>query len=165
MGDLREELKECLAGRVCVMGLGNVDYGDDGVGAHIADELASRVSGVVVVNAGAMPERFINGVIDGGYTRLLFIDAVEFGSDPGAVVLLDAGEIEAKFPQISTHKISVGLLAKLAEDKGAKARLLGIQPGSIRAGAGMSPAVRKTADIVVGLLCDAVDAGKQEVLI
>ena len=42
----------------------------------------------------------------------------------------------ARFPQVSTHKISLGLLARL--DRGAVARrkawLLGVQPESLRPG-------------------------------
>ena len=33
MPDLREQLRQCFQGRVCMMGLGNVEYGDDGFGA------------------------------------------------------------------------------------------------------------------------------------
>ena len=77
---------------------------------------------------------------------------------PGTAVLLDADEMVSRFPQISTHKISVGLLAKLVEEKGTKTHLLGIQPGSIRQGDGLSEEVRKTADILIGLFGETVEA-------
>ncbi|HTF99480.1 MAG TPA: hydrogenase maturation protease [Nitrospirota bacterium] len=162
MPDLREMLREMLRGRVCVMGMGNAGYGDDAVGSYLADALSVRPMGIDVINAGSTPERFIGSVIEGGYDRLLFIDAVESGIEPAAAVLLDASEIIARFPQISTHKISVGLLAKLAEDRGMVVRLLGIQPRSIRHGAGLSEEVRKTADMLIGLIGTAVEAVKIE---
>ena len=34
MPDLREQLQQCFQGRVCLMGLGNVQYGDDGFGVQ-----------------------------------------------------------------------------------------------------------------------------------
>ena len=43
---------------------------------------------------------------------------MEFGSAPGSVVLLDSDEMAARFPQISTHKISLGLLSKQIEANG-----------------------------------------------
>jgi hypothetical protein len=43
MPDLREQLQQLLEGRVCLMGLGNVDYGDDGFGVRLAEELKSEV--------------------------------------------------------------------------------------------------------------------------
>ena len=40
MPDLREQLQQLLQGRVCLMGLGNVDFGDDGFGVRLAEALA-----------------------------------------------------------------------------------------------------------------------------
>ena len=39
MKDLRQQLAELLQGRVCLMGLGNVDCGDDGFGVRLAEDL------------------------------------------------------------------------------------------------------------------------------
>ncbi len=51
------------------------------------------------------------------------------------MVLLNSDEMTARFPQISTHKISLGLLAKRVEANGTtKAWLLGVQPESLRPG-------------------------------
>lgn len=101
-------------------------------------------------------------MISGGYDHLLFIDAVECGAEPGAVAFLDADEMVSRFPQISTHKLSVGLLAKLVEENGIKSQLLGVQPGSIRSGAELSPEVGRTADILISLFGETVEAIKHE---
>ena len=42
MPDLREQLQHCFQGRVCLMGFGNVLYGDDGFGVRLAEELKSE---------------------------------------------------------------------------------------------------------------------------
>jgi Ni,Fe-hydrogenase maturation factor len=78
---------------------------------------------------------------------------VEFGGIPGSAVLLDSDHMTARFPQASTHKLSLGLLAKLAEANGTtKAWLLGVQPDSLRPGAGLTPAVRGTLELLLDLL-------------
>jgi hydrogenase maturation protease len=168
MPDLREQLRKCFQGRAGLMGLGNVDYGDDGLGAYLAEALAMRLTAMGehelvrrVIDAGAVPERFIGTVKAGGYDNLLFVDAVEFGGEPGSVLLLDADEMGARFPQISTHKISVHLLAKLiGEDGRTTVRLLGVQPGSLKPGQGLSPALQKTVDMLAGLLCPMLIAAQ-----
>ncbi len=39
MTDLGEQLRQCLAGRVCLLGLGNEDFGDDGLGVRLGERL------------------------------------------------------------------------------------------------------------------------------
>ena len=52
MTDLREQLQHCFRGRVCLMGLGNVDYGDDGLGVYLAESIAARLT-----RSGKAPSR------------------------------------------------------------------------------------------------------------
>jgi len=155
MSSLPEQLRECLQGRICLIGLGNVDQGDDGLGVRLAERLLDMGVPHVVV-AGPSPERYI-GSANEGVDSLVFVDAVEFGGTPGSVVLLDCEEMTARFPQISTHKISVGLLAKLVESSGkTKAWLLGVQPETIKQGQTLTPVVERTLDALCDLLCDVL---------
>lgn len=155
--DLRAQLAACLAGRACLVGLGNPGLGDDGLGVALARAVAARLAGATpaVVDAGAEPERHLGAIAAAGHDAVLFLDAVEFGAEPGAAVLLGAAEIQARFPQVSTHKLSLGVLACLVEQGGrARAWLLGVQPGSLAAGAGLSPDVRATVDVLAELLAE-----------
>jgi hydrogenase maturation protease len=154
MADLREQLENCLKGRFCLMGLGSTDYGDDGLGVRLAERLAAAGLPDVII-AGTMPERFIDTAIAASFDHLIFIDAVELGAPPGSAVFIDSGEMASRFPQISTHKISLGLLAKLVEEKGrTKARLLGVQPESLKSGAELSQAVQETIALLYELILD-----------
>jgi hydrogenase maturation protease len=151
MTDLREQLERSLAGRVCFMGLGNLDYGDDGFGVRLAEQLKS--SGIPdVIVAGTAPDRWIShfAVFD----HIVFIDAVEFGGTAGSAVFVDSAEIAARFPQISTHKISVGVLARWVELAGrTKAWLLGVQPQSLKPSRQLTPTVQVTLEALQKLLC------------
>lgn len=148
MRSFQTQIRMCLQGRVCVMGLGNVEHGDDGFGVHVAARLlAEGVPDVVV--AETAPERYIGRTLEAGYEHLVFLDAVDFGGRPGEVVFLSAAETAARFPQVSTHKIPLGALAKWAESTGAmKAWLLGVQPASLEAGGQLSPPVQTAAEVL-----------------
>lgn len=152
MPGLREQLDHCFQGRVCLMGLGSVDYGDDGLGVKLAEQLVADGLPEVIV-AGTTPERFIGRIAGAGYDHVIFLDAVEFGGAPGSVVFLDSEEMAARFPQVSTHKISLGVLAKWVEDKGTtKAWLLGVQPESLKSGQQLTPTVCATVGALRELL-------------
>jgi hydrogenase maturation protease len=155
MDNFRWQLS-CLDGSVCLMGLGNVDQGDDGVGVRLAEQLGWNGVPEVVV-AGTEPERFL--CVAARLDHLVFLDAVEFGGEPGSVVWLNAGEMEARFPQISTHQLSLGLLAKCVEANGrTRAWLLGVQPQSLKPSPCLSPAVRRTVAILAELIGDHFNA-------
>jgi hydrogenase maturation protease len=136
------------------MGLGNVDYGDDGFGVRLAEALVT--AGVRdVITAGTMPERWIDRAA--GFDHVVFLDAVEFGGAPGAVVFLDSEEMATGFPQISTHKISLSALAQWAQAKGeTRAWLLGVQPESLKTAQQLTPTLHKT----LAALCDLLVASR-----
>jgi len=141
------------------MGVGNADYGDDGLGLQLAQAVAERSRecsrGPVVIDAGVTPERFLGRVSEGGYDSLVFLDAVEFGGMPGSVLVANSEEMVARFPQISTHKIALGTLARWVEASGkTKAWLLGVQPESLKMGQGLTPTVQETLEVLEELLCE-----------
>jgi hydrogenase 3 maturation protease len=163
MRDFRQQLRNCLKGRVCLMGLGNVDLGDDGFGVRLAEELvAIGVPGVII--AGATLDRYLGRVVDGGFDHLVFLDAVEFGGAPGSVVFLDSGEMAARFPQVSTHKISLGVWAMWVEATGrTKAWLLGVQPESLKPGQSLTSTMHTTLASLRQLLCSLKPLQTKEV--
>lgn len=156
MGDLRDEVSGWLRGRVCFVGVGNPGRGDDGVGVRLAAAL-SEVPGSDVIIAGEAPERCLTRLIGGGYDVVVFIDAVDFGGAPGSVAVLDGAEISARFPQVSTHRISLGALARMIEASGGtRVRLLGVQPESLGAAPDLTPAVSRTLDLLSRLFSEAI---------
>jgi hypothetical protein len=54
--DIREELRRGLTGRVCLVGVGNDDLGDDGFGPRLA-QILSGAPGAEVVLAGTARRR------------------------------------------------------------------------------------------------------------
>ena len=157
--DLTEDLRQRLTGRVAVVGIGNPDLGDDGAGMRLAECLAARGLSDIFL-AERTPERWVGRLARDGYDSVLFLDAVDAGERPGSVLLLDAAEVESRFPQLSTHKLSLGTLARLLEaEGGARALLLGIQPARLTPGAGLSAPVETTVEILADLVSNLRLAG------
>ncbi|MGA2004701.1 MAG: hydrogenase maturation protease [Terriglobales bacterium] len=151
---LGEQLENTLQGRVCLMGVGNTDYGDDGFGVYLAQSLLDAGVQDVVI-AGSSPEHWMGVTADREFDHLVFLDAVDLSAqtEPGSVIFLDSEQIAARYPQVSTHKLSLGLLAKFAESNGiTKAWLLGVQPGSLKGAQTLTPAVSKTSGVLLELL-------------
>jgi hydrogenase maturation protease len=156
MADLREVLRASLTGRVCIVGVGNPDCGDDGLGMRLADSVRAAGHPDVIL-AERTPERWVGRLTRGGFQTILFLDAVEMGASPGAAVFLSRGEIAARCPQISTHKLSLSTLARLIEADGpARVFLLGVQPRSVGLGSGLSAPVQLTLDLLQNLLADVL---------
>ncbi len=133
MTDLREQLGGCLRGRGCLVGLANV------------------------IVAGTVPERYLDMLAGQGFDHVLFLDALDFGGAPGSAVLLNSGEMHSRFPQVSTHKLSLGLLSHWLEANGTtRAWLLGVQPESLRGGRPLSARIKVTLEILSQLLCGLV---------
>ena len=159
MLNLREQIQRCGEGRVCLMGIGNDALGDDGIGVLLARDLVrAGLPGVIV--AGTEPERSIAAAAERGFDHLVFLDAVDVGATPGSVVWLDARAMVERFPQLSTHRISLGLLARWAESSGnIRVWLLGVQPQSLRAERRLSPEVEATRVILRWWLFEACADG------
>jgi hydrogenase 3 maturation protease len=159
MPDLRQQLQSFVGSRVCFMGLGSLGGGDDGFGVRLAEAL-TRAGVPDAIIAGTAPEQLVGRCLDKGFDHLVFLDAVDFGGAAGSVVLLNSQEMAARFPQVSTHRLSLGLLAKYAET-GGKLRvwLLGAQPGSLKPSPALSPAVQTTLGILAELIGSAASQG------
>jgi hydrogenase maturation protease len=156
---LRQRLQACLTARVCLVGIGNPERGDDGFGVRLAEAVRSLGYPDVIV-AERTPERYMTQLSRGDFQTVLFLDAVEMGAAPGGVVLLEGREIVARYPQVSTHKLSLGALARLIETEGStRVFLLGVQPQSLDNASGLSEPVRTTLEVLRDLLTEVLPAG------
>jgi hydrogenase maturation protease len=140
-----ENLSEILIGSVAFLGIGNVDRSDDGAGMA----LAQKLSGAGIPNVflgGLTPEKHLPSIREDGYDTVALLDAANVGATPGSIAIFDAQEIKSRFPIVSTHKLSAGMLAQLITDgNSAKVWLIGIQPETLAmGGAGLSSIVEKT---------------------
>jgi len=158
MSPLAEQF-QLLQGRVCLIGIGNADGGDDALGVHLAEHLRQAGVGDVLI-AGNRPETLLTGSLSDAFDHILFVDAVDFRGKPGSAVLLNSQQMTARFPQVSTHQLSLGLLARLAEANGVtRAWLLGVQPESLEANQPLSASVHAAMLALAELLMRHLHAG------
>ena len=139
-----------------LLGLGNVLMKDERLGVHVVNTVKERYD--------CPPELEI---VDGGtlgldllplfeqFDRVVIVDAVNFGREPGYIGVLEDDQIPAViFSKLSVHQIGLADLISVAKLKGvmpSKVCVIGMQPSSIdfTLGLEMSDVVNANIDKVV----------------
>lgn len=149
-GENISEFRELLhKEKVVLMGVGNPLMGDDAVGSWIAEELKGKVNIPVFVGED-VPENYLYDIIAEEPRYLLVVDAVDFGGVAGEARLIDINELTPRF--LSSHGMSLNIMASILEEKGCKVILLGIQPKNLAFGAEMSEEVKKSGEEILSLI-------------
>ncbi len=160
--ELQALFRNCSPQRVCLVGIGNLEWGDDGFGMVLAATLKDRFAQSnlayhgqrrpSILEGGSTPENILHSITSNRFDHVILLDAVDFQALPGTVILLDGAQLEHRFPQISTHKISLGLLAKyVACHNQSRVWLLGVQPLSL-SGTTLSPQVQSAVEVIANIL-------------
>jgi hydrogenase maturation protease len=78
-------------GRVLVAGIGNIFRADDGFGPAVAGRLAARPlpDGVRVWDVGVRGVHLAYDILDGGYERVIIVDAASRGATPGTIHIIE----------------------------------------------------------------------------
>ena len=136
-----------------VVGVGSEMRGDDAAGMEVVRRLRKvlKSPNVFLIEGGVAPENFTSKIRRFQPSHVIFIDATDFGAEPGEVVLAEPEAITGE--SISTHTMSLSILAKyIREQTGAKVALLGIQPARAQMGAEMSEVVKDSVKRVEEIL-------------
>jgi hydrogenase maturation protease len=157
------------SGTTVVLGAGSPLMGDDGLGVEVVEALAGRW-------AESPTLRFIDGGVWGmrllpfieEADRLLVVDAIRAGSEPGALVRLDRHEIPRHWAtRLSPHQIDLGEVFAVAELRGrfpAEAVALGIEPEIVQAYVPISDTVRATVPDLIEAVEDQLRAWGHELV-
>ncbi|RYP83040.1 hydrogenase maturation protease [Nocardioides guangzhouensis] len=146
-----------------LVGIGNPDRGDDGVGPVVADRVAALdLPGVEAVTEAAplaVVERLQR---TDGCAALVVVDATRPGPEPGRVRVLTVGTepLAGLGPApASSHGLGLSEALELARALGVlppRVTVVGIEAGSVAVGAGLSDAVRASVDdAVAAVLAEA----------
>lgn len=155
---LTDSLRPLLRGRVCIVGVGNRQRGDDGAGPRVIDQRNSAARGVWL-DAGAAPENFLEPIARTKPDTVLIVDAVDFGGFPGECRLLDATTMDSL--ALSTHAGSLSVLGDyLSARTGAGIWVLAIQPERIDMREGLSRAVERSVLELTAMLSRLLAPGK-----
>jgi hydrogenase maturation protease len=129
-----------------VLGVGNILMRDEGIGVRAVELLAERYDfppEVQLLDGGTLGLDLLPYVEDAD--RLLVIDAVQMGGQPGTVVRLEGEEIPASLSiKISPHEMGLADVLAAARLRGrcpGELALVGVEAGVIDTGLELSPPV------------------------
>lgn len=140
--------------RTVVIGLGNPLMGDDGLGIAALERLRPQLGdlpGVEFVDGGTWGMNLLPIIEDAG--RLILIDAIDVGADPGTAVRLERAQLPRYLAtKISPHQVDLRDVLGLAELRGtlpANTVALGLQPESVELRDSLSATIEGRLDDLV----------------
>lgn len=143
-----------LRGRLTVIvGIGNVLKGDDGVGPLVCEQLSGKTS-AELINAGTVPENYIQPIIKKAPQNLLVVDAIDFAAPVGTIEIFTPEQLSSLV--ISTHTLSPRLFVDMVcRALDVDVYFVGIQPAQTQMGQPMSArvsrAARELSDAISGI--------------
>jgi hydrogenase maturation protease len=149
--------------RTALIGLGNILMRDDGVGVHAVREIEERfrfTPEIDIVDGGTLGLALLP-LIE-GCARVLFVDAVEAGLEPGAIVVREGEAVPAFLEsQVSVHQAGLADLLYAARISGMmppEACLVGIQPQAIALGLETTPLLRDRREALIRAVLARLEA-------
>ena len=151
-----------MAGRIVVIGVGNLLLGDEGVGVHAVRELKKRAlpPGVEVLDAGVAGI----GLLDlfQGAEKVLLIDAADMNRPPGTVVRFTPDDIQSQGenPRFSAHDVGLLEVLQLAKALGKsppQVVIVGVQPKEISWRMDLTPEIQAALPKVVEAVLKELD--------
>lgn len=153
--DIKDALEKWFAdaSRVVIAGIGNPIRRDDFVGVKIVQDLDGKVSDKVnLLECEAVPESFMQEIVDLKPSHVLLIDAAILGLKPGEARLVFPEQV-TPFPAITTHVLPLRVFCEyIAKMTKAKIALLLIEPESTEFGEGLTPIVQAAAEKITKIL-------------
>jgi hydrogenase 3 maturation protease len=142
--DLADLLKSSR--QLLFIGVGNVLKSDDGVGVVISKGIIER-PGIETLTVEVSIENYIGKINSLEPEKIVLIDCMELGSNPGAYRLMGLENVEDI--TFNTHNISLG---KLGDFFHYPTYVLGVQPGSVAFGDQLSSPVRAAAQEIMKMI-------------
>ena len=108
--------------KILILGCGNILFGDDGFGPHVAEELQNNYNlpgNVGVINAGSSVRNMLFDIIlsEKKPQKIIIIDAVDAGKTPGDIFELPIDEIPLKkIDDFSMHQLPTSNLLMELKD-------------------------------------------------
>jgi hydrogenase maturation protease len=146
-------MSDATEGSTLVIGCGNLLGADDGVGLTALEHLRAwdLPPDVELADGGTWGLNLLP-LIEGA-TRVLLLDAVKTGADPGSLTTLERDQIPRFLStKVSPHQIDLREVLALAEFRGTLPQetvVIGIEPERIEMSADLSPAVAERVDDLV----------------
>lgn len=143
-----------MTAATAVLGVGNLALSDDGLGIHAVRRLGERYRlgpDVELVDGGTAGLALLPRLA--GLERVVVVDAVDAGAEPGTLVRLEAGEWEQALARGRTvHSVGLADLlstARLSDAWPERVVVHGAQPASTAIGAELTAPLAAALDALV----------------
>jgi len=148
--------------KITVLGVGNELLSDEGIGVHVVKELQKQnilPPEVEVMEGGTDGFGLINIITD--TDRLIVIDSIKGGSEPGTLYKFDVEDAPTTPDLFKTSIHQVGILEVINLSsligKTPKTTVIGVEPKSISTGMELSEDVRAKIPRVIELVREEVE--------
>lgn len=139
---------------IAIIGLGNILLRDEGVGVHVINTIKQRYTfspDVEIIDGGTMGLDLLP--IFEGRDKVLIVDAVDFGKDPGYIGIIENDGIPSVLnSKLSVHHIGLSdvlFAAKLMGISPPEIYLIGIQPKSLDVGLDMTDEINGKIEMLI----------------
>jgi hydrogenase expression/formation protein len=133
---------------IVVLGVGNILLTDEGLGVHVVEDLKANYTftpQVTLIDGGTMGMELLTYMR--GMKKILLIDAINGGKNPGTVYEFPHRELEQYFTDhISVHEVGMQDILRIRaiqENPLEDAIVIGVEPESLEIGFEPSAAVQQ----------------------
>lgn len=141
---------------IALIGLGNILLRDEGVGVHVVNVMREKYTfspEIEILDGGTMGLDLLPFIE--GRDRIIIVDAVDFGKEPGHIGIVEDGDIPyALRSKLSVHHIGLSdviFAIKLMDKMPPKMCLIGIQPDAIEVGLDVTETVKSRIQAIIDL--------------
>ena len=141
-----------------IVGIGNIIKGDDGAGPLVCQQLKNANICADLIDAGTVPENYIQTIIKKAPKNLLVIDAIDFRAAPGTIKIFESDQLNSHV--ISTHSLSPRLFVDMiCQNVSVDVYFIGIQPAQVLLGESISQEVNIAIEQLTEVLTQVFTAG------
>jgi hydrogenase maturation protease len=148
---------------ILILGVGNLIMSDEGIGVHVANRMLEMElpPNVHVVEGGTDGFGLMNVIQEAD--RMILIDAVKGGGEPGSIYRFDIEDCpaDANIFKTSVHQISILEVITLSGLIGStpKTTIIGVEPKSLEMGMELSPEIEAKIPRVIRMALDEAGVG------
>jgi len=156
---LFEQLNKLRDSSTIILGIGNILKGDDGAGPLVCQRLTAAKVSAKLIDAGTVPENYIQRIIKKAPRNLIVIDAIDFGADAGTVKIFEPEQLNSHV--ISTHTLSPRLFVNIIRRSiQVDVYFVGVQPAQTQLGQSVSDAVSRAIEKLSAVLAEVFTSMK-----
>ena len=141
-------MESLFTAEITVLGVGNTILSDEGFGVRVVEYMQKNFTfpdNVQLVDGGTLGVELLHFVT--GTQKLLIVDSIDGGVEPGTTFHLRDDEIHKHFAQkISAHEVGIQdvlTMLELTDKKIPHVELIGAQPFSLEAGTELTEQMSK----------------------